>query len=119
MFNMCICLICLPFCINYTRRTVTWPLALGWSLGLILTATSPIWAQTSYNGVSKDMAAETCKREVVRFEEAIGFVRQSQGPEAAAALKEKLLPAAVANELLMKKGYCGIARHLKEKKLDR
>lgn len=105
-------------CIGHVSpQTVIWLLALN--IGLMPITTTPAWGQTTPNGVSKDMTAEACKRDVLRFEEAIGFVRQSQGPEAAAALKEKLLPAAVANDLLMKEGYCGIARHLKEKKLDR
>ena len=64
-------------------------------------------------------AVDACRAEVSRFEQAIGFVRQNQGAKAAADLKEKLLPARVENELLMKDGYCGLARYLQEKKLTR
>ena len=61
----------------------------------------------------------TCKTEVVKFEETIGFIRQHQGVQAAAALKEKLLPAKLEAELLATKGYCGLAQYIREKKLDR
>ena len=53
------------------------------------------------------------------LEQAIGFVRQTQGAKAAAELKEKLLPAKTENEILFKDGYCGIAKYLKDKKLNR
>ena len=38
---------------------------------------------------------DPCRAEVSKFEQAISFVRQSQGTQAAAELKEKLLPAKV------------------------
>jgi len=62
---------------------------------------------------------DPCRAEVSKFEQAIGFVRQTQGAKAAAELKEKLLPAKTENEILFKDGYCGIAKYLKEKKLNR
>lgn len=58
-----------------------------------------------------------CRSEVSRFEQAIGTVRQTSGQEAAAQLKEKLLPADLQARLLEKEGYCGVARYLREKKL--
>jgi hypothetical protein len=64
-------------------------------------------------------SSDACRTEVSKFEQAIGFVRQSQGNKAAAELKEKLLPAKLENEILFKDGYCGLARYLHEKKLDR
>jgi hypothetical protein len=60
-----------------------------------------------------------CKSEVAKFEETIGFIRQHQGVEAAAALKEKLLPAKLEAELLATQGYCGVMNYLREKKLNR
>lgn len=60
-----------------------------------------------------------CRTEVVKFEETIGFIRQHQGNEAAAALKEKLLPAKLEAELLASQGYCGLAQYIREKKLNR
>ncbi len=62
-------------------------------------------------------ARDPCRVEVSRFENAIGFVRSNQGNEAAAQLKEKLLPSRLETELLFKEGYCGLARYLKDKKL--
>ena len=60
-----------------------------------------------------------CKSEVAKFEETIGFIRQHQGIEAAAAVKEKLLPAKLEAELLATQGYCGVMNYLREKKLNR
>jgi hypothetical protein len=64
-------------------------------------------------------AQDPCRAEVSKFERAIGFVRQNQGTQAAQDLKEKLLPAKLENELLFKEGYCGLARYLRDKKLNR
>jgi hypothetical protein len=60
---------------------------------------------------------DPCRTEVSRFEQALGFVRESQGSAAAADVKEKLLPAKVENDILNKEGYCGLAKHLRSKKL--
>lgn len=62
-------------------------------------------------------APDTCRADISKFEQAIGFVRQHQGNQAAADLKEKLLPAKVERELLFNEGYCGLAKYLREKKL--
>ena len=62
---------------------------------------------------------DPCRSEVSKFEETIALIRQTQGTPAATALKEKLLPAKLENELLFKEGYCGLARYLREKKLNR
>jgi hypothetical protein len=64
-------------------------------------------------------AQDPCRAEVSKFEQAIGFVRQNQGNQAAQDLKERLLPAKLENDLLFKEGYCGLARYLREKKLNR
>ena len=64
-------------------------------------------------------AQDPCRAEVSKFEQAIGFVRQNQGNQAAQELKERLLPAKLENELLFKEGYCGLARHLRDKKLNK
>jgi hypothetical protein len=60
-----------------------------------------------------------CRVEVSKFEQAIGFVRQNQGNQAAQELKERLLPAKLESDLLFKEGYCALARYLREKKLNR
>ncbi|MES2943972.1 MAG: hypothetical protein V4772_13985 [Pseudomonadota bacterium] len=64
-------------------------------------------------------ALDPCRAAVSRFEQTIGFIRQSQGNAAAAELKEKLLPAKTETAILFKDGYCGLAAYLREKKLDR
>jgi hypothetical protein len=63
--------------------------------------------------------ANACKTEVVKFEEAIGLIRQVQGNAAAAKLKEQLLPAKVEAQLLATEGYCGLAKYIRDKKLNR
>lgn len=45
--------------------------------------------------------------------------RQNQGAQAASELKEKLLPARMENDILFKDGYCGLARYIHGKKLNR
>jgi hypothetical protein len=64
-------------------------------------------------------ADQHCRTKVSKFEETIGFLRQTQGNAAAAEVKEKLLPAKLESEILFKDGYCGLARYLHEQKLDR
>ena len=63
--------------------------------------------------------ANPCKTEVVKFEEAIGLIRQVQGNEAAAKLKEKLLPAKTESQLLATEGYCGLAKYIRDNRLNR
>lgn len=58
-----------------------------------------------------------CLADVSKFEQAIGLVRQTSGNAAAAGLKEKLLPAKLENEILMRDGYCGLSRYLRGKHL--
>ena len=75
------------------------------------------WAQTSVD--PSQQAQDPCRAEVSKYEQATGYTRQVQGSQAAAELKEKLLPAKVENEILFKEGYCGLARYIREKKLNR
>jgi hypothetical protein len=65
----------------------------------------------------KAQADNPCLTEVSKFEQVIAFIRQSQGKEAAATVKEKLLPAKLESEILFKEGYCGLAKNLRERKL--
>ncbi|RYF82194.1 MAG: hypothetical protein EOO29_07950 [Comamonadaceae bacterium] len=64
-------------------------------------------------------AQDPCRAEISKFEQAIGYVRQGQGAQAATAMKEKWLPAKIESELLMSKGYCGIAKHLQDQRWNR
>lgn len=79
----------------------------------------PGWAQTAPAPAAAADPAEQCKKDVLQFERAIGTVRQLQGNQAAADLKEKLLPAATERQLLNTEGYCGLSRYLNDKKLLR
>jgi hypothetical protein len=63
------------------------------------------------------VSVDPCRTEVSKFERALGFVRENQGNAAAADVKEKLLPAKLENDILSKEGYCGLAKHLRSKKL--
>lgn len=87
---------------------------LPWTLALLSVAAA---AQTSVD--PSRQAQDPCRAEVSRFEQAIGFIRQNQGAQAASELKEKLLPAKLENDILFKDGYCGLARYIREKKLNR
>ncbi len=62
---------------------------------------------------------DPCRATVLRFERALGAMRETQGNKAGQDLKEKLLPAKLESEILLKEGYCGLARYIQEKKLDR
>ena len=68
-------------------------------------------------GTAAPESKDHCQAEVLKFEHIMSFIRESQGPQAAAKLKEKLLPAKTESEIMTKDGYCGLARHLREKKL--
>jgi len=76
-------------------------------------------AQNNANADLSMNAQDPCRAEVSKFEQAIGFVRQNQGNQAAQELKERLLPTKLENDILFKEGYCGLARYLREKKLNR
>ena len=90
------------------------------ALLLLATASLPARAQDNSEAVSAErQTPDACKQEVAKFERAIGYIRQTQGNQAAAELKEKLLPAKVQNDILFKDGYCGLARYIREKKLNR
>lgn len=85
------------------------------------TLLSPIYASAAGN-LAKDPAppsTDPCKATVLRFERALAIMRETQGNKAGDELKEKLLPAKLQSEILFKDGYCGLARYIQEKKLDR
>ena len=107
-------------------------------LGLLVAAWGPqTLAQGNSAALTPNMTVnDPCRAEVSRFEQlptnsfyamnaaiqkfqTIGFIRQTQGNQAAAELKEKLLPAKTENDILFKDGYCGLATYLREKKLTR
>ena len=91
------------------------PLAL---LGLTCALSLPALGQSGADS-SRPGTEAACRAEVSKFEQAIGLIRRTRGNAAAAELKEKLLPARLENEILFKDGYCGLARHIREHKLNR
>lgn len=88
---------------------------------LLLTALAPCaWSQGNSDSLTPELSRpDDCRLEVAKFDETIGLLRQIQGNKAAADLKEKLMPAKMANDLLLSKGYCGLANYIREKKLNR
>lgn len=88
---------------------------------VVLTLISGLFPAQAQNRPAASTAApesqDRCQADVLKFEQVMSFIRDSQGPQAAAKLKEKLLPAQTENDILTKNGYCGLARHLHEKKL--
>lgn len=62
---------------------------------------------------------DACKATVLRFERALTLLRDTQGNKAGEEMREKLLPAKLQAEILFKEGYCGLARYIQEKRLDR
>lgn len=86
---------------------------LNWLLLIVPAFTAQ--AQTSID--PSKQAQDPCRADDSRFEQTIGFIRQTQGTQAAAEMKERLLPSKLENEILFKDGYCGLARYLKERKL--
>lgn len=63
------------------------------------------------------MSEAQCQRDIQKFEQVIDFIRQAQGKEPAARLREKMLPAQVESSLLSQGGQCGLAKYLREKRL--
>ena len=88
-------------------------------VALAALAAVPAHAATQVAQDGSVQVQDPCRVEVSRFEQAIGFIRQTQGNQAAIELKEKLLPAKVESEILFSHGYCGLARYIRERKLNR
>jgi hypothetical protein len=72
-------------------------------------------AENSADGKSSGEAV--CQKELSKFEQTIALLRQVQGNKAAAEVRERLLPAKLENEILTKDGACGLAKHLRKKRL--
>ncbi len=59
----------------------------------------------------------TCQNELVKFEQTMGYLRQTSGDQAATTVQDKLLPAKTREELMAKEGPCGVVRYLRAKKV--
>lgn len=78
----------------------------------------PVLAQGHADAVGPAMSQQdSCRNEVSKFEQSIVFVRQNAGQKTASNVRERLLPAKLESDILSKDGYCGLARHLRERKL--
>ena len=64
-----------------------------YAMALAALIAGPAWAATTVNADLSVQTQDPCRLEVSKFEQAIGFVRQNQGNQAAMDLKERLLPA--------------------------
>ncbi len=84
-----------------------------------LTAGSFAHAQNAASPVARKVQqdAAVCLGDISRFEQTLTLVRKSNGEKSALELKEKLLPASREIDILTKEGYCGLAKHLRDKKL--
>ena len=74
------------------------------------------------NSASMDAPAlvvDICKRDVMKYQSNIELVRKSLGDKAAAELDAKFMDKAQWDATLLKDGYCGIARKLREQKLTK
>ncbi len=82
---------------------------------------APVHAQKKAPPAEVNLTTGTdpCKTEVLKFEETIAFIRQSQGNQAAEDLKKRLIPPELESKILGAEGYCGLAKHIREKKLNR
>ena len=58
-----------------------------------------------------------CLADVSKFEQSIGFIRQSAGQKVADDVKRRMLSEKEEKEILTKEGYCGLAKVLRERKL--
>jgi hypothetical protein len=65
------------------------------------------------------LLADACKREVMKYQGNIDLVRKSLGDKAAEELEGRFMPRPQWDALLLKEGYCGIARRLRDQKLTR
>lgn len=98
------------------NATLRW----GWTLLPLAVLAPCAWSQGNSETIPLELSRpDACRLEVAKFEQTIGYIRQTQGNKAAAELKEKLIPTQLANDLLLTEGYCGLARHIRDKKLNK
>jgi len=62
-------------------------------------------------------AADACRRDVLKYQSHLDFVRKSLGDQEADALAAKFMTRAEWEALLQKEGYCGLSRRLRAQKL--
>lgn len=95
------------------KMDITKHTLLACAIGVHLAASS-----ATQPAVAEAAPPDPCRATVLRFERALSTMRETQGNKAGQEFKEKLLPAKLEAEILLKDGYCGLARYIQEKKLD-
>ena len=79
-----------------------------------------VWSQGNSNAMAAPvLALDPCKRDVLRYQANMEFVRKTLGEKAATELDARFLPKDEWDALLMKDGYCGISDRLREKRLTK
>ena len=87
---------------------------------VLCSATTGVWSQGNSNSMAPPvLVLDLCKRDVVRYQANIEFVRKTLGEKAAAELDAKFLPKEEWDSLLMKDGYCGVSQRLRDKRLTK
>jgi hypothetical protein len=81
----------------------------GWAANL-----SPASAPTVQTQALNDVS---CQKELAKFEQTLGYLRQTSGTQLATTVQDKLLPAKTREDLLAKEGPCGVVRFLREKRV--
>ena len=66
---------------------------------------------------SPALAVDACKRDVLKYQAQIEFVRKSLGDKEADALAARFMTKAEWDALLLSEGYCGLAKRLRARKL--
>jgi hypothetical protein len=93
----------------------------GRRIGVIVIAFSVstgVWSQGNSNTMPAPvLVLDPCKRDVLRHQANIDFVRKTLGDKAATELDAKFLSKDEWDALLLKDGYCGISDRLREKRL--
>ena len=62
-------------------------------------------------------AVDACKRDVLKYQAHIEFVRKTLGEQEADALAARFMAKAEWDALLLSEGYCGLSRRLRARKL--
>ena len=78
------------------------------------------WAQGNSAAMqTPTLVADACKREVLRYQSNVDLVRKSLGERAAADLEGRFMTREQWDAVLLREGYCGLARRLRDGKLTR
>jgi hypothetical protein len=91
--------------------------ALAGSLLSLLCVSASAQTPPAAGADPKAQADAACTKSLSKFDQTIALIHQTQGAKAAATLREKMLPAKLETDLRAKEGPCGLAKHMRQKKL--